>query len=122
MWLYTADAKQVIEQKELGSSSGVEQLIDNLSNLGSLFDVTVAPPSNPPRAVHVVTLKPKQAGAVKSLELTVTKQKYQLQELVLVDQADGVTRMSFTLVRTNIDIPDIEFTFKAPPGVTVVKM
>ncbi len=121
-WLYSADQKQVIVQKDLGGANPVSSLIDNLGQLDELFDVTMAAPSNPAKQVHVVTLKPKQAGAIKSLELTVTKQKYLLQELVVIDQADSVTRMSFTLVRTNIDIPDVEFSFKAPPGVTVVNM
>ncbi len=121
-WLYSADQKQVIVQKDLGGANPVSALIDNLGQLDELFDVTMQSASNPAKPVHVVTLKPKQAGAIKSLELTVTKQKYLLQELVVIDQADSVTRMSFTLVRTNIDIPDAEFSFKAPPGVTVVNM
>ena len=121
-WLYSADQKQVIVQKDLGGSNPVSALIENLGQINELFDVTMAPSTNPAKQVHVVTLKPKQAGAIKTLELTVTKHKYLLQELVVIDQADSVTRMSFTLVRTNVDIPDVEFSFKAPPGVTVVNM
>lgn len=121
-WLYSADAKQVIVQKDLGSAAGVTELIENLSNLGTVFDAALAPPTTPAKPVHVVTLKPKKPLGFKSLELTLSKQKYQIQELVVVDQADGVTRMNFTMVRTNVEIPDTEFTFKAPPGVTVVNM
>ena len=34
---------------------------------------------------------------------------------------DNVTEMNFTMVLMNKDIPDVEFTFVAPPGVQVVK-
>jgi len=121
-YLYSAESKQVIVQKDLGTAAGVTELIENLSNLGTMFDAVLAPPATPAKPFHVVTLKPKKPLGFKSLELTLTKQKYQIQELVVVDQADGVTRMNFTMVRTNVEIPAVEFTFKAPPGVTVVNM
>jgi outer membrane lipoprotein carrier protein len=121
-WLYSADQKQVIVQRDLGGASGVSELIDNLGHLSDLFDVTLLPPASPPKPVHMVTLKPKKAGALKSLELTMTKQKYLLQDLILVDPTDSVTRMTFTGVRMNVVIPDSEFTFTAPPGTAVVQM
>jgi len=121
-WLYSADQKQVIIQKELGGSTGVAQLLDDLGHLSELFDVTLAPAATPPKPVHVVTLKPKKAGGVKSLELSLSKQKYLLQDLVIVDATDSVTRMTFVGMRTNVVIPDSEFTFTAPPGTNVVQM
>jgi outer membrane lipoprotein-sorting protein len=68
-----------------------------------------------------VKLVPKKPGAFKSVQLTLSKQKYVVQDLVLVNQLDDVTTMNFTTVRMNGDVPDSEFTFVAPPGVTVVK-
>lgn len=121
-WLYSADQKQVIVQKDLGGSTGVAQLLDDLGRLGELFDVAMAPAANPPKPFHVVTLKPKQPGSVKSVVLALTKQKYVLQDLTIVDATDSTTKMSFTMVRLNGDIPDLEFNFKAPVGTTVVNM
>lgn len=121
-WLYSADQKQVIVQKDLGGSTGVAQLLDDLGRLGELFNVTMAPASVPPKPIHVVTLKPKQPGGVKSIELGLTKQKYVLQDLTIIDATDSTTKMSFTMVWMNGDIPDVEFNFKAPVGTTVVQM
>lgn len=118
-WLFNGPAKELYVQKVLGSGVGMEKLLDDLSQLDQLFDVVLAPPTAPPKPLFQLTLKPKQAGGVKSIELAVKKQTYQLQDLVITDVADGVTRMSFVGMVLGGDIPDAQFTFKAPPGVTV---
>ncbi|HND28842.1 MAG TPA: hypothetical protein PLA94_02550 [Myxococcota bacterium] len=66
-------------------------------------------------------LVPRQQGAFQSLDLTVTKQKYALQDLILTDAMGSVTEMHFTLVRIDTDVPDAEFEFVPPPGVQVIK-
>lgn len=119
-WLYSAPQKQLVVQKVLGGGTGMEKLLDDLTQLDQLFDVTLAPPSVPPKPLFQLTLKPKQAGGLKKIDLVVKKQTYQLQDLVLTDAADGVTRMSFVGMVLGGDIPDTQFAFKAPPGVTVV--
>ena len=119
-WVYSAPAKQVTMQKELGTGAGPVQLIDDLGRLSELFDATLAPPTTPPKPFYVVSLKPKVAGAYKQIDLTLKKQTYTLQELVLTDVTGGVTKMTFNGMVLGGDIPDTQFTFKAPPGVTVV--
>ncbi len=121
-WVYAADAKQVIVQKLLGTGSGVEKLIDDLGNLSELFDVTLVPPSIPPRPVHQLTLKPKVAGGVRQLNLTIKRSTFLLQDLDVVDAIGGVVKMSFSGMILGGDIPDAVFSFKPPPGVTVVQM
>lgn len=121
-WLYTADAKQVIIQKELGTGGGPVQLIDDLGRLNELFDATLAPASTPPKPFYTLTLKPKTAGAVKEMQVTLRKQTYHLQELSITDTTGAITRMAFTSMVLGGDIPDLQFSFKAPLGVTVVRM
>ncbi|MDP2317267.1 MAG: outer membrane lipoprotein carrier protein LolA [Pseudomonadota bacterium] len=120
MWAYSVKDKQVYETPEMGGGSGVDILLQDLGRLGELFHVTLLP-EKPGKPVITVQLVPKQPGAFKSIQLTITKQKYVLQDLVLVNQMDDVTEMNFTAVRMNQDIPDSEFSFVAPPGVKVVK-
>jgi outer membrane lipoprotein-sorting protein len=127
-WIYSPAQKQVIVQKDLGGQANqVGVLIDDLSRLGELFEVSLQPPTQPPKLTHTVNLKPKgQQGGLgsmfKSVQLTVTKQRYELRDVVFVDQLDAVTRLTFSMVRAAPDIPDQEFVFKAPPGVAVVQM
>lgn len=130
MWIYVAKDKQVTVMPEIGGSAGMGVLLEDLGRLGELFHVTLVPEKLVPEKLLpeklgkpsvTVQLVPKQPGAFKSLRLTLSKQKYVLQDLVLVNQLDDVTEMNFTAVRMNQDIPDAEFTFVAPPGVKVVK-
>ena len=121
-WLYSAQSKQVVVQKLLGGASGVETLIEDLGRLSELFDVTLVPQAAPPKPVHQLALAPKTAGGVKSLELTIRKTTYLLQDLVITDATGGVSRMSFTGMVLGGDVPDAQFTFKAPPGITVVQL
>ncbi len=118
-WSYSVKDKQAFEAPELGGGS-VGLSLEDLSRIDELFDVAVLP-EKPGAVTHTLRLSPKQAGAFKALELTVTKQKYVLQSLLLVDQMDNETSLSFTAVRLGEDIPDKEFAFVAPPGVQVIK-
>ena len=121
MWSYSVKDKVVYESPEIGGGGGMNILLEDLGRLGELFNVTLLPEKPPGKPSVTVQLVPKQPGAFKSLELTLSKPKYVLQDLVLVNQFDDVTEMSFTAVRMNQDIPDAEFTFTVPPGVKLVK-
>ncbi len=121
LWIYDPVQKQVIEQQDLGGGGGVGVLLDDLSKLDELFSTTLMPEDKPPKLTHTLRLVPRQQGAFQSLDLTVTKQKYVLQDLILTDAMGSVTEMHFTLVRIDTDVPDAEFEFVPPPGVQVIK-
>jgi outer membrane lipoprotein carrier protein len=121
MWAYSVKDKQVFESPELGGGGGMGILLEDLSRLGELFTVTVLPEDPAAKQSVTVQLVPRQAGAFKTIRLTLSKQKYVLQQLVLVNQMDDVTEMTFSAVTMNKDIPDAEFQFVAPAGVQVIK-
>jgi outer membrane lipoprotein-sorting protein len=121
--IYNAKEKQLTEMPEMGDGGGMgaDVLLGDLGRIGELFDVTILPQTPSTKPSYTVQLVPKQPGAVKSLKLTFSKQKYVVQDLVIVNQMDDVTTMNFTMVRMNQDIPETEFTLVPPPGVNVVK-
>jgi chaperone LolA len=123
LWVYNVKAKQVMETPEIASAGGMGVLLEDLGKLDELYNVSLAPETSPPKPSYTVQLSPKQGqgSAFKSLQLTLSKQKYMLQNLTIVDPLDNVTEMSFTGVRLNTDIPDSEFVFVPPPGVSVMK-
>jgi len=121
LWVYNVKQKQVMEIPDQPGGAGVNVLLEDLGKLDELYNVTLVPDSTPPKPTYVIQLTPKQPGAFKTLQLTVSKQKYVLQNLVLTDPLDNVTEMTFTAVRLNQDIPDSEFVFVPPPGVSVMK-
>lgn len=117
LWIYAAAQKQLIVQKEVSDGSGMSALLDNLGQLNTLFNVSMAPDTS---VTYNVTLTPKSPGQYKSLQLSLTRQGYRLQRMVLVDQMDTQTVMDFNSVMMNTDVPDSLFTFKAPAGTTVI--
>lgn len=121
LWIYDPSSKQVIEQEDLGSGSGMGVLLDDLSKLDELFASTLAPEGGVPKPTVTLHLVPKQQGTFQSLDLTLTKQKYILQDLLLVDPMGARTEMHFAAVRFDTEVPDSEFEFVAPAGVQVIK-
>jgi outer membrane lipoprotein carrier protein len=120
LWIYDAAKKQVIEQADLGSGSSMGVLLDDLGKLDELFTTTLVDDKSP-KTTHTLHLVPKEAGLFQSLELTVSRQKYLLQDLVLVDTMGTQTELHFSSVKLDVDVPDSEFVFVAPPGVSVIK-
>ncbi len=121
-WIYAAQAKQVTVQKELGTGGGPVQLIDDLGRLTELFDATLAAGTVPPKPIFQLTLKPKVPGSLVQMDVTLKEMSYVLQELNLTYSGGVGVKMAFTGMILGGDIPDTQFMFKAPPGVTVVQM
>ncbi len=120
LWVYSVAQKQVIETPEVAAGAEVGALLEDLAHLDEVFTVTLVE-DKPPKPTHTVKLVPRKPGNFKTIQLTLSRQKYVLQELVLVDQLDNSTTMNFTNLRMNADVPDSEFVFQVPSGVQVIK-
>jgi outer membrane lipoprotein carrier protein len=120
LWMYSVAQKQVIETPEVTAGSEVSALLEDLAHLDEHFEVTLLD-DKPPKPTHTVRLVPRKQGNFKSIQITLSRQKYLLQELVLVDQLENTTTMDFTNLRMNTDVPDTEFVFQVPQGVQVIK-
>lgn len=120
MWVWSPATNQVIVSSASGASGGgMTQLLDDLSQLNTLFDVTLvggvgAAPS------YVVDLKPKQQANFKNLRLTLTKKKYTVEQVLMTDLFDNQVELSFTGVKMNQDLPDAQFSFQIPAGAQVI--
>ena len=62
-------------------------LLDDLSKLDELFTATLLPDDKGTKPTVTLHLVPKKDGVFQSLDLTLTRQKYVLQDLLLVDPA-----------------------------------
>lgn len=120
LWVYSVTSKSVLETPEATQANEIGALLDDLTHLSDVFEVTMIDerPANPK---HVVKLVPHKAGNFKSIQLTLSKPKYTLQQLLLEDQLGNITEMDFVNLRLNQDVPDSEFTFVPPAGVQVIK-
>ena len=120
LWVYDVASKSVLETPEATQGNEMGALLDDLTHLDEVFEVTLVD-EKPAKPSHTVRLIPRKAGNFKSIELTLSRQKYQIQELLLVDQLDNVTEMDFSNLHFNQDVPDSEFVFVAPAGVQVIR-
>lgn len=120
LWIYDPASKQVIEQDDMGNGSGMGVLLDDLGKLDELFTSSIVEDKQPKPSV-TLHLVPKKDAVFQSLDLTLTRQKYVLQDLVLVDPMGARTEMHFAGVKFDVEVLDSEFEFVAPPGVQVLK-
>ncbi len=121
VWVYAVEQKVVSEMPDLNTAaSGLGISPEDLSKIDELFNISLMP-EKAPKPSHTLQLVPKKPGPFKSAQLTLSKQKYVVQDLTLVDTMDNQIDMNFTMVRLNVDIPDSEFTFQPPAGVQVIK-
>jgi outer membrane lipoprotein carrier protein len=120
MWVYSVASKSVTETPVLAGGDDIGAVLEDLGKIDALFDVTLLQ-DQPAKATQTLALSPRKAGQVKSLQLSLMRSKFTLTELLLVDQFDTTTSMSFTNMKLNQDLPDSDFTFKAPAGVQVIK-
>ena len=122
MWVYTAADKQVIISEELGQGAGMSQLLDDMNNLSTYFDVSYASePMDSQKKGYVLDLKPKEQTSFKALRVTVAKKKYTLERVVVVDAFDNEVDLSFSQVRLNPELADSMFVFEVPAGVNVIE-
>lgn len=123
MWVYSSANNQVIVSTvAAGSGSGMTELLDDLNNLDELFTVTLLDGADSPaKAAYQVELVPKKQANFKKLRLTLSKKKYEVQQVLLTDQFDNQVDLSFSQIRTNQPIPDSTFTFQIPAGAQVIK-
>ena len=62
-----------------------------------------------------------ETNILGTLNLLQAARSAALEKIVITDQLDNETELSFQQVKTNIDLPDDEFVFVAPAGTQVVE-
>ncbi len=111
LWFYDVKGKALTEMPVNGGAS-YAVLLDDLARLDELFAVEMLG-DGPSKGAWGLKLTPKTPGAVKSMEIQLSKRTYELERLVVTDPLGNVTEMKFHGVKMNQDIPDSEF---APPA------
>ncbi len=124
MWVYSPTNNQVIVSgvSAGGQAGGMTQLLDDLNQLDELFNVTLIDGAgNAAKATYVIDLTPKKQTSFKKLRLTLSKKKYEVQQVLLTDQFDNQVDLSFTQIKLNQDIPDTTFSFQIPANAQVIR-
>ena len=123
MWIYSPTDKQVLVYNDLSQAGGglALDLLDSLEKLDEEFQVEIASDASKKKNAFVVKLLPKKDDAqFKEIRLVLSKKKYELQQVTIVDHFGSETEFTFSQVKLNPDIPDEEFSFTPPDGVETI--
>ena len=122
MWIWSPADNQVIVYKDFSANgSDVTGLLSDLNKLNELFEVELVADEGDDRA-YVLDLTPKNAdaGNFKQLRISFTKRRLLVDRVLLTDQFDNVTDLSFSAVKLDANVDDGSFAFQIPEGAEVI--
>ncbi len=122
MWMYSPADKQAHVYEDLSSGGGgMESLLTNLDQLDELFEIELLDGAGTRQSV-ALKLVPKDAEAnFKNLRLVISKKKYLLEQVTIVDAFDNETELSFSQVKLNVAPSDDRFIFVPGDDVEVIR-
>jgi outer membrane lipoprotein carrier protein len=119
LYSYDPDLNQVVEtplKKALKSSSATSFLL-GIGNINRDFTAAFASPPAPNGLVDLI-LDAKTGGY--KIEVGLDPKTYNLMTLTLTDQLGDVTKIDFSDIHDNVQLPDSTFAFNAPAGADIV--
>jgi len=119
LYSYDPDLNQVVETplKQALKSSSATSFLLGIGNINRDFKAAFAIPAKPTGLVDLIL--DAKAGGYK-IEVGLDPKTYNLITLTLTDQLGDTTRVEFSDVHDNVELPESIFAFKAPAGADVV--
>jgi outer membrane lipoprotein carrier protein len=119
LYSYDPDLNQVLETplKHALKSSSATSFLLGIGNINRDFKAAFANPPTPTGLVDLI-LDAKTGGY--KIEIGLDPATYNLITLTLTDQLGDVTKIAFSDVRDNVELPDSNFAFNVPAGADVV--
>lgn len=119
LWIFQPDLNQVLESH---SNVGSTIATDFLSGMGNLQEDFIVKLIEETDKGYLLELSPvKEQQNVRRVLLHVDKSRNMVVKTVVEDFFGNKTHVSFSSIEINPPIKDPFFTFKPPPGVTVVR-
>lgn len=117
MWVYLENDKQAFKYSGWNPSGSAESLLTSLDNLDALFSVQSTESTD---TGHTVTLTPKSEASYASVQLAMGPD-LTIQRVVVADTMQTSTRLAFSNVELNAELPADTFAFEPPEGVEVIE-
>lgn len=122
MWIYTKADKQVIKYEDIATQKGgtsADSLLGSLDKLDGLYTIEILTETET-ESVLALTPKNLDEAQFKAVKLTLDGELL-VKGVVITDQFDNVTRLTFAEVELNPEVDDTKFQFTVPEGVEVIK-
>jgi len=122
LWLYQPKEHQVIKApfREAFRSATPISFLTGVGRLAQDFDASVAGTSDDGKLVYLKLLSRRDTAAVGTLVLTVARATGEIRGAEVTDPLGNISRLQFTNIRRNQNLPDDRFVFHVPPGVDVI--
>ena len=119
LYSYDPELNQVVEtplDQALRSSSATSFLL-GMGNINHDFKAAFANSMAPDGLIQLIL--DAKAGGYK-IQIGLDPKTYNLVTLTLTDQLGDVTKVDFSDIHNNVELPDSVFAFKAPAGADIV--
>jgi outer membrane lipoprotein carrier protein len=118
LYSYDPDLNQVVETplKQALKSSSATSFLLGIGNINHDFKAAFATPQTGGQIDLILDAK---TGGYK-IEVGLDPKTYNLMTLTLTDQLGDTTKIDFSNIRDNVELPDSLFAFNAPPGADIV--
>jgi outer membrane lipoprotein carrier protein len=119
LYSYDPDLNQVLKTplKQALKSSSATSFLLGIGNINRDFRAAFAHPATPTGLVDLI-LDAKTGGY--KIEVGLDPITYNLMTLTLTDQLGDVTKIDFSDIHDNVELPDSNFAFNAPAGADIV--
>jgi outer membrane lipoprotein carrier protein len=122
LWLYQPKEHQVIKapfDAAFRSSTPIS-FLTGVGRLAQDFDVSLDGTNADGGLVYLMLVPRRDSTGVGKLRLTVASDSGEIRGAEIFDPLGNVSRLQFTDIRRNQDLPDKNFVFEVPPGVDVI--
>src|SRR5260370_678984 len=113
LYSYDPELNQVVETplKQAIKSSSATSFLLGMGNINRDFKAAVANSIASDNLIHLML--DSKAGGYR-IEIGLDPKSYNLMTLTLTDQLGDVTKVDFSDIRNNVELPDSTFPFKTP--------
>jgi len=118
VYSYDPDLNQVVETplKQALKSSSATSFLLGIGNINHDFKARFVTPQT---AGQIDLILDAKTGGYK-IEIGLDPKTYNLITLTLFDQLGDTTKIDFSDIHDNVELPDSTFAFNAPPGADIV--
>jgi outer membrane lipoprotein carrier protein len=122
LWLYQPKEHQVIKAPfdSAFRSSAPISFLTGVGRIAEDFDVSLDGTSADGKLVYLMLVPRRDSTTLGKLRLTVASDSGEIRGAEIFDPLGNVSRLQFTDIRRNQDLPDKDFVFEVPAGVDVI--
>lgn len=122
LWLYQPKEHQVIKAPfdDAFRSTTPISFLTGVGNIAQDFDMSIEGASANGGLVYLMLVPRRDSATLGKLRLTVASDSGEIRGAEIFDPLGNVSRLQFSDIRRNQNLPDKDFVFEVPPGVDVI--